>query len=107
MSDAARIDSLPALEAAIWRELQTACLHKGHPWRLAVLATADGMSADARSVVLRHVDAGTRELIFYTTPSTLRHSTRCFAQKHQRRSRHFDEWQTTSGRTCGTRRLAT
>ncbi len=66
MSDAARIDSLPALEAAIWRELQTACLHKGHPWRLAVLATADGMSADARSVVLRHVDAGTRELIFYT-----------------------------------------
>lgn len=65
MSDADRIDSLPALQAAIWREL-AAAPRKGHPWRLAVLATVDGLSADARSVVLRHVDAATRELIFYT-----------------------------------------
>ena len=66
MPDAERIDHLPSLEAAIWRELHAAYLHKGHPWRIAVLATADGMSADARSVVLRHVDAGTHELVFYT-----------------------------------------
>jgi pyridoxamine 5'-phosphate oxidase len=65
MPDAARIDSLPALEAAIWRELAAAS-GKGHPWRLAVLATVDGLTADARSVVLRHVDAAAHELIFYT-----------------------------------------
>jgi hypothetical protein len=65
MADTARIDSLPALEAAIWREL-AAAPGKGHPWRLAVLATVDGLSADARNVVLRHVDAATRSLMIYT-----------------------------------------
>jgi pyridoxamine 5'-phosphate oxidase len=37
-----------------------------HEWRVAVLATVDNGQADARSVVLREVDASERRLVFYT-----------------------------------------
>ena len=58
--------SLPALEAAIWRELKRASVEREHEWRLAVLATVDGESADARSVVLREVDVRGRQLTFFS-----------------------------------------
>ena len=65
MAATPRLDSLPAIEAAVWRELASALRDKAHPWRTAVLATADGMAPDARTVVLRHADAEKRRLIFY------------------------------------------
>jgi len=38
-----------------------------HDWRVAVLATvADDGKPDARSIVLREVEAGERQLVFYT-----------------------------------------
>jgi general stress protein 26 len=37
-----------------------------HEWRVAVLATVDDGQADARSLVLREVDAAERRLVFYT-----------------------------------------
>ena len=65
----ARLESLAEIEAAVWRELAQAVRDKQHAWRLAVLATVDasnGMTADARSVVLRDLDATTRTLLIYT-----------------------------------------
>ena len=58
------LPTLQAIEALIWRELAAAALEKGHAFRTAVLATRDGESADARTVVLREVDADAHELIF-------------------------------------------
>jgi pyridoxamine 5'-phosphate oxidase len=63
---ATRLQTLADIEAAIWRELAAAVQHKAHPWRVAVLATADGEGADARSVVLREWDADTRTLLIFT-----------------------------------------
>ena len=63
---AARLQSLPEIEAAIWRELGLAVRQKKHAWRLAVLATVDGDAADARSVVLRDLEAASRTLLIYT-----------------------------------------
>jgi hypothetical protein len=65
MADTQRLDSLPAIEAAVWHELESAYQSKSHPWRMAVLATADGMAADARSVVIRHAEAAKQRLVFY------------------------------------------
>lgn len=58
---------LQMLESQVWAELHAATLQRGHPWRTAILATcdADGLP-DARSVVLREVQADARELKFYT-----------------------------------------
>lgn len=64
MSD--RLDSLAAIEAAVWHELAGCVANKTHPWRTPVLATIDGDRADARTVVLREVDARTRQLLIYT-----------------------------------------
>ncbi len=64
--NAPRLDSLPAVEDAIWRELGRAVRTKGHGWRLGVLATVDGDAADARSVVLRDLEAASRTLLIYT-----------------------------------------
>ena len=64
--NAPRLESLPAIEAAVWRELGHAVRTKGHGWRLGVLATVDGDAADARSVVLRDLDAATHTLLMYT-----------------------------------------
>ena len=61
-----RLASLADIEAAIWRELQQAVHGRGHPWRIAVLATVDGDAADARNVVLRDLDAAQRTLLMYT-----------------------------------------
>jgi pyridoxamine 5'-phosphate oxidase len=60
------LPSLQQIEASIWRELAAASVDKGHGWRTAVLATRDAEGADARTVVLREVDAEARELIFFT-----------------------------------------
>ncbi len=67
MSEPDRLDSLPAIEAALWQELQRATHDRHHEWRAPVLASvaADG-SADARSVVLREVLPAQRRLVFYT-----------------------------------------
>ena len=61
-----RLDSLAAIEAAIWHHLAACVADKTHPWRTPVLATINGDMADARTVVLREVDARTRQLLIYT-----------------------------------------
>jgi len=62
----ARLEQLTEIETAVWAELCAAARDKGHPWRVGVLATVDGERADARSVVLRDLDATTRTLLIYT-----------------------------------------
>ena len=66
MAATARIDDLQALEAAIWTQLAHAIGHRGHEWRVGVLATVDRGAADARCVVLRDLRADERTLLFYT-----------------------------------------
>ena len=61
-----RIDSLTLIESGLWQELQLAAQQPGHEWRTLVLATVGDGEAQARSVVLREVDAAARELIFFT-----------------------------------------
>ena len=61
-----RLESLPAIEAALWRELQVAPRDKQHPWRAPVLATTDGDAGDARTVILREADADQRTLLMYS-----------------------------------------
>ncbi len=63
---AGRLDSLAAIEEAVWQQLGSCVADKAHPWRTPVLATADGDRADARSVVLREVDARQKQLLIYT-----------------------------------------
>ena len=63
---ASRLQSLAEIEAAVWRELALAVRHKSHGWRVAVLATVEGDAADARSVVLRDLEAESRTLLIYT-----------------------------------------
>lgn len=63
---ASRIDSLALVETGLWHELQQAAAQPGHEWRTLVLATLDGQTAQARSVVLREVHAAARELLFFT-----------------------------------------
>ncbi len=64
--NAPRLDDLTQIEAAVWRELETAVTGRGHPWRVGVLATRDGDGVDARNVVLREIDSATRTLRFFT-----------------------------------------
>ena len=73
-----RLEQLEAIEAAIWSELARAPEDKGHPWRVAVLATTDGRAGDARSVVLRDVDPLERQLVFYadSRSATAEHNAR-------------------------------
>ncbi len=61
-----RLQTLPEIEAAVWRDLARASLDRHHEWRTPVLATADGAGADARTVVLRETDADARELRLFT-----------------------------------------
>ena len=61
MSTARHPATLPEIEAAVWRELAAAAVGT-HPWRHAVLATVEGEHADARLVVLREVDARSRQI---------------------------------------------
>lgn len=61
-----RQTDLREVEAAVWRELAN-CVHdNAHGWRVGVMATTDGRSADARAVVLREWDEATRTLMIYT-----------------------------------------
>lgn len=66
MGAGARLGSLDAIEAALWRELGAAPRDKAHPWRTPVLATTDGEFGDARTVVIRGSDAEARSLLLYT-----------------------------------------
>lgn len=66
MMQAARIESLQLIERSCWRELANAASDRTHAWRVLVLATVDGDRADARSVVVRDVDAGQQQVIFYS-----------------------------------------
>jgi general stress protein 26 len=51
----------------IWKELGRASLDRHHEWRTPVLASADADGLpDARTVVLRQVDAVAAQLTFYT-----------------------------------------
>ena len=68
----ARLQHLDEIEDSIWGELD-ACVEPRphdrtpHEWRVAVLATMDDDGkADARSIVLREVEASERQLVFYT-----------------------------------------
>lgn len=67
----ARLETLMEIEAAAWHELARAAGDKSHAWRtpvLATLASGEGRmaSADARTVVLREVDATSHTLLFFT-----------------------------------------
>ena len=71
MAEPDRLPDLGAIEAAIWQELTRAAHDSHHDWRSVVLATtaldADGAPcADARTVVLREVDAEAKQLVVYT-----------------------------------------
>jgi pyridoxamine 5'-phosphate oxidase len=70
-----RLQALPEIEAALWRELSRAVHDRHHAWRLATLATVatvpdglppDDVQAEARTVVLRDCDAASRCLLVYT-----------------------------------------
>lgn len=61
-----RLASLPAIQATVWDELARCIGDKDHPWRTPVLATVAGDAADARTVVLREVDARHKQLLIYT-----------------------------------------
>ena len=65
-----RLQALPQIEAALWRELSHAVRDRHHAWRVATLATvaasADGVQPEARSVVLRDCDRDARRLLLYT-----------------------------------------
>ena len=75
----ARLQELDEIETSIWSELEHCVAARPrsesgesdagqppHEWRVAVLATVDDGQADARSLVLREVDAAERRLVFYT-----------------------------------------
>jgi pyridoxamine 5'-phosphate oxidase len=65
-----RLETLPEIEAAAWFELARAAADRSHPWRTPVLATVDtagaAPAADARTVVLREVDATSHTLLLFT-----------------------------------------
>jgi len=60
------LDSLDAIEAAVWHELAEAAHRLQHPWRTAVLATTDGEIGDARTVVLRGTDRVAKRLTIFS-----------------------------------------
>jgi pyridoxamine 5'-phosphate oxidase len=60
------LDSLPAIEDALWQALQRAVHDKAHPWRTPVLATTDGEIGDARTVVLREAERDRAGLRLYS-----------------------------------------
>jgi pyridoxamine 5'-phosphate oxidase len=64
---AGRLDTLEAVEAAVWSQLSQSVRDRAHGWRTPVLATAgaDGRP-DARTVVLREVDAPRRRLVIFS-----------------------------------------
>jgi pyridoxamine 5'-phosphate oxidase len=65
-ADAPRLKSLDAIQAEVWRQLDAAIDDNAHPWRTPVLATINGHLADARTVVLREVQAREQRFLIYT-----------------------------------------
>jgi pyridoxamine 5'-phosphate oxidase len=67
---AAPTDELPTQLDALWRELGRAVNDKHHAWRTPVLATVrtagEVTTPEARTVVLREVNADARQLLLYT-----------------------------------------
>lgn len=62
-----RLAELPAIEAAIWQQLARACHDRHHAWRTPALATVDAEGLpQARTVVLREVEAAPRRLWIYS-----------------------------------------
>jgi pyridoxamine 5'-phosphate oxidase len=61
-----RLTDLPALEAAIWRELGLAAGSPGHEWRRSVVATCSSAGPQARTMVLRDCHAAEQQLLLYT-----------------------------------------
>ena len=61
-----RQGTLAEVHTALWQELTRAPHDKHHEWRTPVLATVDGDAADARTVVLREVDAQAATLLFFS-----------------------------------------
>ena len=71
-----RIDLLPDIHQACWRELALAAQGKAHAWRMMALATvaigapgditAAAPMADLRTVVLREANPAERTLMFFT-----------------------------------------
>jgi pyridoxamine 5'-phosphate oxidase len=63
----ARLDTLDAVEAAVWSQLALSAGDSAHGWRTPVLATADADGRpDARTVVVREVDVARRRLVIFT-----------------------------------------
>ena len=58
--------SLDAIQAEVWHQLELATHDTHHAWRSPVLATVDGDGADARTVILREVDARQKQLLTFT-----------------------------------------
>ena len=79
-----RLATLAEIETAVWAELELAARSKAHEWRTPVLATVDGDAADARTVVLREVDAQQNRLTVFTdqragkVAQLLSHPRACF-----------------------------
>ena len=65
-----RLATLSEIETALWHELTRAVHDKHHEWRTLVLSTVakigDELTADARNVVLREVNARAKQLLIYT-----------------------------------------
>ncbi len=68
MDGTRRPAELGAVHTALWQELTRAPHDKHHEWRTPVLATVDddGQAADARTVVLREVDAAAATLVLFS-----------------------------------------
>lgn len=72
-----RLADLADIESACWAELSRAAQQPAHAWRTMTLATADGDQPEARTVILREVQAQQRQLLFYTDDrSPKRHQIR-------------------------------
>jgi pyridoxamine 5'-phosphate oxidase len=61
-----QLQSLSEIQAALWQEMRRAAQDKHHAWRTPALASVGPQGADARTVVLREVDAQTQELRFFS-----------------------------------------
>lgn len=62
----ARIEGLHTLQTSCWQQLQQAAADPTHGWHHMVLATRGEDIADARTVVLRDVEASAGRLAFYS-----------------------------------------
>ena len=60
------LKDLEAIRVEVWRQLALATTDAKHLWHTPVLATVNGHMADARTVVLREIDARDRRILIYT-----------------------------------------